>query len=69
MKHWPQIIILFWVAAALAAPLLGLQPDSINLGRILATPETHAWLGNDDLGRDVLARLLAGAQVSSPALR
>ena len=27
-------------------------------------PTGHAWLGNDDLGRDVLARLLEGAQIA-----
>src|SRR5690606_25198902 len=27
-------------------------------------PSMHAWLGYDDLGRDVLSRILAGAQVS-----
>ena len=64
MKRWPQIILLFWITAALAAPVLALQPNAIDLGRILAAPDTHAWLGNDDLGRNVLARLLEGAQIA-----
>ena len=64
MKGWPQGVLLFWLVVVLASNLAGLQPDSINLDRILATPDAHAWLGNDDLGRDVLARLLNGAQVS-----
>jgi peptide/nickel transport system permease protein len=64
MKYWPQIILLFWIALALAVPLLGLQPDAIDLNRILAAPDSHAWLGNDDLGRDVLARLMVGAQIA-----
>ena len=64
MKRWPLIILLFWIAAAMAAPVLALQPNNIDLGRILAPPDMHAWLGNDDLGRDVLARLLEGAQIS-----
>lgn len=64
MKRWPQIVLLFWIAAALAAPVLALQPNTIDLGRILAAPGLHAWLGNDDLGRDVLARLLEGAQIA-----
>jgi len=64
MKRWPQIILLFWIMAALAGPVLALQPNAIDLGRILAKPDLHAWLGNDDLGRDVLARLLEGAQIA-----
>ena len=64
MKYWPQIILLSWIALALAAPLLGLHPDAIDLNRILATPDSHALLGNDDLGRDVLARLMVGAQIA-----
>lgn len=64
MKYWPQIILLFWAVLALAAPLLGLQPDAIDLNHILATPNSHAWLGNDDLGRDVVARLMEGAQIA-----
>jgi peptide/nickel transport system permease protein len=61
---FPLAILLFWFAVALAAPLLGLAPDAIHLERILSGPDTHAWLGYDDLGRNILARLLAGAQVS-----
>lgn len=64
MKHWPLAVLLFWLAVAVAAPWLGLAPDDIRLQRILAAPDMQAWLGNDDLGRDILARLLAGAQVS-----
>ncbi|HQR51246.1 MAG TPA: ABC transporter permease [Methylophilaceae bacterium] len=64
MKSLPAAVLVFWVAVALMAPLLGMQPDAIHLERILSTPDMHAWLGNDDLGRDILARLLAGAQVS-----
>ncbi|HEX5538930.1 MAG TPA: ABC transporter permease [Methylophilaceae bacterium] len=61
---WPAVVILGWLLAALLAHLLALQPDLIHLDRILHTPGRHAVLGTDDLGRDVLARLLVGAQVS-----
>ena len=64
MKNWPQRVLLFWLLAALAAPLLGLAPNDVHLDRILAAPDAAHWLGCDDLGRDILARLLAGAQVS-----
>lgn len=64
MRALPLIILLFWGAAALFAPLLAMAPNDIHLDRILASPDAAAWLGNDDLGRDVMARLLAGARVS-----
>jgi peptide/nickel transport system permease protein len=64
MKSLPSAVLIFWIAVALMVPLLGLQPDAIHLERILSTPGMDAWLGSDDLGRDILARLLAGAQVS-----
>jgi peptide/nickel transport system permease protein len=60
----PLVILLLWLSAALIAPLLGLTPDAIALDKILAGPDTSAWLGHDDLGRNLLARLLAGARVS-----
>lgn len=64
MKHWPLATLLFWLVVAVAAPWLGFQPDAIDLNHILATPSLTAWLGNDDLGRDIFARLIAGAEVS-----
>ena len=60
----PRIILLFWVLAAILAPWLALAPDEIHLEKMLGAADTHAWLGYDDLGRDILARLLAGASVS-----
>lgn len=64
MRHWPLMVLAFWFGAVLCSSLLGLQPNTIDLDSILLGPETHAWLGYDDLGRNVLSRLLAGAQVS-----
>lgn len=61
---WPLWVIVFWIAAVILSQLFDLQPNLIELERILATPDTQAWLGNDDLGRDILARLLAGAVIS-----
>lgn len=63
-SKWPLMVLLFWVAAVLVSTVVDLHPNAINLGSILATPNSHSWLGNDDLGRDVFGRLLSGAQVS-----
>ncbi len=64
MRHAPLLILLLWLSAALAGPLLPLQPDHIDLPRILAAPEAVEWLGSDELGRPVLDRLLMGARTS-----
>jgi peptide/nickel transport system permease protein len=60
----PLILIGLWAFAALAAPWLPLAPDRIDLPRILAPPDSGDLLGNDDLGRPVLDRLVVGARTS-----
>lgn len=57
-------VLLVWMCAALVSPMLGLAPNEIHLDKILLVADGQAWLGYDDLGRDVLARLLAGARVT-----
>lgn len=64
MKYWPLAILLLWLAIALLAPWAGMRPDAIDLDCILCAPNWHAVLGSDDLGRNIAARLMAGAQVS-----
>jgi len=60
----PLAILLLWALSALLADTLPLSPDRIRLEHILETPGLHAWLGHDDLGRDIGARLLTGARTS-----
>jgi len=64
LKQWPVLVILLWTTAVLASRLFELHPNTIALERILATPDSQTWLGNDDLGRNIFSRLLAGAEVS-----
>lgn len=61
---WPVLVIASWVMLALLADVLSLQPYRIDLGRILAAPGLERLLGADDLGRDILARLIAGARMA-----
>jgi peptide/nickel transport system permease protein len=62
------VSLLFLLAVAstvLLAPLLSPRdPTFINPSVRLAAPSSDHWLGTDDLGRDILSRLLHGGRVS-----
>jgi peptide/nickel transport system permease protein len=57
------VAVLFFVAVL--APLLSpYNPDDIDRKHILVSPDIHHPLGTDDLGRDVLSRMIWGARIS-----
>ena len=60
------LVILGVVAAALLAPHLPLaDPDAVDTPNRLRPPLTPGhWLGTDEFGRDLLARLVWGARIS-----
>jgi peptide/nickel transport system permease protein len=59
------VLVALAIGAALAGPLLvGADPRSQELALRLAGPTWAHPLGLDELGRDILARLVAGARVS-----
>jgi peptide/nickel transport system permease protein len=66
----PLAVVIIYVVVALAAPLIAPQnPNATNLAVRLLPPfsssgGTHYLLGTDDLGRDVLSRVIYGARVS-----
>jgi peptide/nickel transport system permease protein len=64
MKKYAALILLLWLIAVIGGRLLRLDPDFINLNAILQSPNAQYWLGTDDLGRSIGARLLAGVEVS-----
>lgn len=64
MKYFSYLILVFWLLAVLAGYLLQLNPNTIDLNVILHSPSTEHWFGADDLGRDILARILSGVEVS-----
>lgn len=63
-RRIPALALLLWALLALLGPLLPLAPDQVHLPHILGAPGTGAWLGYDDLGRSVWARLTVGARTS-----
>ncbi|QSO50722.1 ABC transporter permease [Alicyclobacillus curvatus] len=59
------IILIIMILASIAAPLLDPQsPSQQHLTDALAGPSAAHPLGTDDLGRDVLARVLYGGRIS-----
>ena len=59
------VIVLIAIGAALLGPTLTpYDPASQELARRLEGPSLSHPLGLDELGRDILARLLAGARIS-----
>jgi len=49
---------------AIFAPMFSLDPDAIDLSNRLVPPNGTYPLGTDELGRDILARMIHGARVS-----
>ncbi len=64
MKTFSYSILSFWLIAVLLGHWLQLNPNAIDLNVILHSPSLRHWFGADDLGRDILARVLSGGQVS-----
>src|SRR5690606_11943322 len=57
--------ILVVLLVVVFGPALGLpDPNKINLRNTFALPSAANWLGTDENGRDVFARLVAGGRVS-----
>lgn len=68
IAFWSLIfLILLILICFMAWPLsqyLGIDPNRTNLLARFQPPSSKHWLGTDELGRDVLLRLLYGGQVS-----
>jgi peptide/nickel transport system permease protein len=58
-------IVLAWLVIAVFAPLLApYDPTKVIPADALIPPGPAHWLGTDDLGRDVLSRVMWGSRVS-----
>ncbi len=59
------IIVVALLFVAIVAPLISpYNPDDINRKHVLDAPDVHHPLGTDDLGRDVLSRMIWGSRIS-----
>jgi len=58
------IMLSFMLIAMTIGPFInGYDPLAINLANALTLPSSSHWLGTDNLGRDILARILAAAWI------
>jgi peptide/nickel transport system permease protein len=58
-------VVALFVGLALLAPILPIaDPNATDWGAIRKPPSAAAWMGTDEIGRDVLARMIWGAQAS-----
>jgi len=58
------VIVLLCLVAIFADFLAPLPYTKTNFGRLNETPSRAYWLGTDQLGRDLLSRMIYGARVS-----
>ena len=63
------IFILLWILLIVFEPFISINPNTIQLDKILTTPSLgkaglHGLLGYDDLGRSIFDRLISGAKIS-----
>src|ERR1700745_3043867 len=58
------LVALFFVCAIFAPWLAPSDPAQITLPSRLMSPSAAHWCGSDELGRDILSRLIYGARIS-----
>lgn len=58
------VVLVMFLVSFLAPLISPFDPAAIDAYHILLPPSFEHWLGTDDLGRDVLARMIYGARVS-----
>jgi peptide/nickel transport system permease protein len=58
------ILVLFVIIAIIAPWITPYDPNQIDMKAILEKPSKDHLLGNDELGRDLLSRLIVGSRIS-----
>lgn len=58
-------LVAFFILVALAAPILPIpDPAATDWGAVRKPPSWAHWMGTDEIGRDVMSRMIWGAQAS-----
>lgn len=58
------VLVLLALASVLLPPILGIDPNAVDVHAVRQPPGDGHLLGTDAAGRDVLARLISGGQIS-----
>jgi peptide/nickel transport system permease protein len=58
------LVILLFICSILAPRLAPYDPGEINVKEVLTPPSTRHLMGTDQLGRDVLSRVIWGSRIS-----
>ena len=58
------VVLVLFVLSFLAPFITPYDPDAIDAYRVLLPPNAEHWFGTDELGRDVLTRVIFGARIS-----
>lgn len=59
------VVVLLFILMAILAPVIApYKPDATNFSLAFHGPTVKHWLGTDDLGRDILSRIIYGARGS-----
>ncbi len=65
MSAWfGLVVVAVFVFVALFTPLLAPYPESANIGGTWDEPSGKMWLGGDQIGRDMLTRILYGSRMT-----
>jgi peptide/nickel transport system permease protein len=59
------VVIVLLIITAMFAPLLApYNPNKVNLPEMMQQPSAHHLMGTDEMGRDVLSRLIYGSRIA-----
>jgi len=58
------VLTVFVVLAVLGPAITPQDPDAQDLFALLAPPDPNHWLGTDEVGRDILSRIIAGTRIT-----
>lgn len=58
------VVVVLLVVAVLGPAITPHDPNRLDIGHRLEGPSTTYWLGTDNLGRDLLSRLMMGARIA-----